>query len=60
MLLLPAEEWGMGGEGWNGWEIVWKFPRGTRLWRPVRGFPPPRENEATIQQVWVVVTSVEQ
>ena len=60
LLLLPAEEWGMGGEGWEGWKIVWKFPRGTRLWRPVRGFPPPREEETTTRQLWMVVTSWKQ
>ena len=57
VLLIPAEEWVRGGEGWNGWRIAWEYPPGTRLWRPVRGFPPPREDEMMTKEKWVVVTT---
>ena len=60
LLLLPAVEWAQGGEGRSRWKAIWSFPRGTRLWRPVRGFPPPGEGAVMSQQMWVVVTSLKQ
>ena len=55
VLLMPAAEWVQGRGSWEGWKTVWEFPTGTKLWRPVRGFPPPREDEAVCKEVWVVV-----
>ena len=54
-LLIPAAVWAQERGSWVGWELVWSFPRGTKLWRPVRECPPPKEDEAVCKETWVVV-----
>ena len=53
-LMIPAAERVQERGNWEGWRTAWRFPRGTKLWRPARGYPPPREDETTSREARAV------